>query len=65
MQCPDTAVTKIINWARTSMLAGFKFDPISKTRYGNLQWMKKMVVNNDAFYPILKTVDLNKKQQLI
>ena len=31
MQCPDTAVTKIIDQARTLMLAGFKFDPISKT----------------------------------
>ena len=50
MNCPDTAVTKIIDWAREAYMAGFEFKPASKTRYGNLQWMKKMIVNNNAFY---------------
>ena len=59
MNCPDTAVASIIDWARTSYNAGFKFNPKSKTRYGNIQWMKKMTVNNPAFYPKLEPVQLN------
>ena len=58
MNCPDSAVTKIIDWARTSYMSGFDFNPTSKTRYGNIQWMKKMVVNNNAFYPKIQSIPL-------
>ena len=42
MNCPDTALTKIIDWARAAYNEGFDFNPASKTRHGNIQWMKKM-----------------------
>ena len=58
MNCPDDAVTRIIDWARTSYTSGFDFNPTSKTRYGNIQWMKKMIVNNAAFYPKIQNVPL-------
>ena len=64
MNCPDFAVTKIIDWARTSYNAGFDFIPTSKTRYGNIQWMKKIAVNNSAFYPKLETVHLNDQTKI-
>ena len=64
MNCPDTAVTKIIKWAKTSYDAGFDFNPASKTRHGNLQWMKKMTVNNSAFFPKLETVHLNDETKI-
>ena len=41
MNCPDTAVTKIMNWAREAYMEGFEFKPPSKTRHGNMQWMIK------------------------
>ena len=59
MNCPDTAVTKIIDWAREAYLDGFEFKPPSKTRYGNLQWMKKTVVNDKSFYHKSIPVALN------
>ena len=59
MNCSDGAVTKIIDWANESYNDGFNFNPSSKTRYGNLQWMKKMTINNDSFFPMVKTVALN------
>ena len=59
MNCSDTAVTKIIDWAREAYLDGFEFQPPSKTRHGNLQWMKKMVVNDRAFYHQSIPVALN------
>ena len=61
MNCPDSAVEKIIDWARESYNAGFDFKPSSKTRHGNLQWMKKMVVNNNAFYHQSIPVVLNEQ----
>ena len=51
MGCPDDAVEKILTWAGEAHLDGFKSNSYSKTRNENLKWMKKMVVNNDAFYP--------------
>ena len=59
MNCPDTALTKIIDWARAAYNEGFNFNPASKTRHGNIQWMKKMTINNSAFFPKLETVHLN------
>ena len=59
MNCPDTALTKIIDWARAAYNKSFDFNPASKTRHGNIQWMKKMTVNNSAFFPKLETVHLN------
>ena len=41
MNCPDTALTKIIDWARAAYNEGYNFNPASKTQHGNIQWMKK------------------------
>ena len=64
MNCPDFVVTKIIDWARTSYNARFDFITTSKTCYGNIQWMKKIAVNNSAFYPKLETVHLNDQTKI-
>ena len=50
MGCPDDAIDKILTWVGEVHLDGFRFNPYSKTRKRNLKRMKKMVVNNDAFY---------------
>ena len=64
MNCPEPTVTKIIDWARTSYNARFDFILTSKTRCGNIQWMKKMTVNNLAFYPKLETVYLKNQTKI-
>ena len=37
MNCPDSAVTRIIDWAKKAFNDGFNFNPFSKTYYGHLQ----------------------------
>ena len=64
MNCPDTVVTKIIDWDRTSYNVGFDFNPTSKTQHGDIQWMKKMTVNNSVFYPKLETVHRNHQTKI-
>jgi hypothetical protein len=58
LECPDYAFEKILNWARTSFVAGFDFNPKCKKRWGNVQWMFKSVHNSHQMLPSLKTIDL-------
>ena len=51
MNCPDYAFESIITWAREAFLDNYAFNPSAKTRKGNLNWIRKMVVHNNAFYP--------------
>ena len=59
MNSPDYALYHILSWARDAYIEGFTFNPTTKTRTSNLNWMKQMVVHNDAFYPKPTTVDLS------
>ena len=53
MQCPDTAMEKILTWARECFLKKFDFNPPSKTRRGNLKWMKKWFLTKMLIFPNL------------
>ena len=59
MNSPDYAMYQILSWARSAYIEGFTFNLNTKTRNSNLNWMKQMVVNNNAFYPKPITVNLN------
>ena len=59
MQCACGEFTKIITWAREVFLNGYTFNIYLKTQRGNLKWMKKIIINNDAFYPKPVSIALN------
>ena len=58
LECPDYAFEEILNWARTSYVAGFDFNPKCKKRSGNLKWMYKSIHNSIQMLPSLKRIDL-------
>ena len=58
LECPDYAFEKILNWARTSFVAGFDFNPKCKKRWGNVKWMLKSVHNSHLMLPSLKKINL-------
>ena len=41
MNSPDYAMYQILSWARSAYIEGFTFNPNTKTRNSNLNWMKK------------------------
>ena len=59
MNCPDDALPKILAWAHKAYIDGFEFSPRTKSRKSNINWMKKLVVNHDSFFPTSTTVALN------
>jgi hypothetical protein len=58
LECPDYTFKKIMNWARTSFVAGFDFNPKCKKRWGNMKWMLKSVHNSHLMLPSLKNINL-------
>ncbi|MCK7580954.1 MAG: hypothetical protein MZV65_38640 [Chromatiales bacterium] len=58
MECPDYAFKSIMEWARKCFEAGFDFNPKSKTRLGNLNWMYDALHNAEQMLPHLEHIEL-------
>jgi hypothetical protein len=58
MECPDYAFKSILEWARKCFEAGFAFNPKSKTRLGNLNWMYDALHNAEQMLPHLEHIEL-------
>ena len=58
LNCPDYAFEKILNWARTSFVAGFDFNPKCKKRWGNVKSMFQMIHKSDEMLPSLRQINL-------
>jgi hypothetical protein len=58
MECPDYAFNSIMEWACKCFEAGFDFNPKSKTRLGNLNWIYDVLHNAEQMLPHLECIKL-------
>jgi hypothetical protein len=59
MECPDYGFKATMEWAHKCFEAGFDFNPKSKTRLGNLNWMYDALHNAEQMLPHLEPIELS------